>query len=240
MSKVRHSRMPALFDYWQSLTGLLLALFIAGHILFEASILLGPNAMERMTLLFEGYYFFGSRHPIFITILAIILFVLIIVHAGLAMRKFPQQWRQYKIFREHMARFGHEDTTLWMVQVVTGFAIFFLGPVHLVMMMTHPDLIGPWLSSQRVVEGWMWPLYLVLLFSVVLHAFVGLYRLAVKWGWFEGADYRKSRRSMKGVLKAAIFLYLLVGLASLGTYISIGLHADQHPRSLQVIEKDHQ
>ena len=33
----------------------------------------------------------------------------------------------------------------------------------------------------------MWPLYLVMLFAVEFHGGIGLYRLALKWGWFEGA-----------------------------------------------------
>ncbi|WP_456449716.1 fumarate reductase cytochrome b subunit [Hydrogenimonas sp.] len=226
MSKLHHSRIPAYLDFMQSLTGLLLALFIVGHIVFEASILFGPDAMERMTLFFEGYYVFGERHPIIVTFLALFISILFVVHAALAVRKIPSTWLQYRTFRNHMKRFGHEDTYLWMVQVVTGFAMFFLGSVHIYMMMVNPEKIGPYLSAQRVVEGWMWPLYLVLLFCVVLHAFIGLYRLALKWGWFEGKDYRRNRKIMKRIMKTGIFLYILIGLASLGTYVSIGLNLD--------------
>ena len=224
MSKLHHSRVPAYLDFLQSASGLLLALFIVGHILFEASILFGPDAMERMTLFFEGYYLFGERHPGIVSLLAALVLALFVLHALLAMRKFPSSWRQYRAFRVHMKRFAHEDTSLWMVQVVTGFAMFFLGSVHLYQMMVAPEKIGPYLSAQRVVEGWMWPLYLLLLFCVVLHAFVGLYRLAMKWGWFEGRNYRRSRKVMKNLMRAGIVVYILVGLASLGTYVSIGLY----------------
>jgi len=223
MSKLHHSRVPAWLDFIQSATGLLLALFIVGHIVFEGSILLGPDAMEKMTLFFEGYYLFGERHPGIVSLLAAVVFTLFVVHALLAMRKIPSTWRQYRAFRLHMKRFRHEDTSLWMVQVVTGFAMFFLGSVHLYTMMTEPGEIGPYLSARRVVEGWLWPLYLLLLFCVVLHAFVGLYRLAMKWGWFEGKNYRRSRKVMKNLMRLGIVAYLLLGLASLGTYIRIGL-----------------
>jgi fumarate reductase subunit C len=222
MERLRHSRVPARLDYLQSATGLLLALFIAGHILFEASILLGEDAMERMTLFFEGYYLFGERHPGIVSALAAAVFAIFILHALLAIRKFPGSWRQYTIFRTHQKRFAHEETTLWLVQVITGFLMFFLGSVHLYFMMTQPGQIGPELSARRVVDGWMWPLYLLLLFCVVAHAFVGLYRLALKWGWFEGRDYRKSRVIMRNMMRTAIVLYLTVGLVSLGTYIAIG------------------
>ena len=38
---------------------------------------------------------------------------------------------------------GHDDTKLWFAQAFTGFAMFFLGSVHLYVIMTHPDQIGP-------------------------------------------------------------------------------------------------
>ena len=235
MSKLHHSRVPAYLDFIQSVSGLLLALFIVGHIIFEASILLGPDAMETMTLFFEGYYVFGERYPIIITFLAAFIFFLFILHSGLAMRKIPSTYLQYKAFNDHKNRFRHEDTSLWMVQVVTGFAMFFLGSVHLYFMMVNPSKIGPYLSAQRVVEGWMWPLYLLLLFCVVLHTFIGLYRLALKWGWFEGNNYRRSRKIMKNLMRAGIAAYIVIGLASLGTYISIGLQLDEAP--IEKVEK---
>ena len=55
----------------------------------------------------------------------------------------------------------HEDTTLWYWQVVTGFALFFLASVHLYIMLTRPDRIGPFESADRVWTDLMWPLYLV-------------------------------------------------------------------------------
>jgi len=35
-----------------------------------------------------------------------------------------------------------------------------------------------------------------MLFCVELHGGVGLYRLVVKWGWFEGADPNRTRRRL--------------------------------------------
>ena len=93
-----------------------------------------------------------------------------------------------------MGMMRHEDTTLWWWQVVTGFAMFFLASVHLYQMLMHPGLIGPFESADRVWSGRWWPLYLVLLFCVELHGGIGLYRLAVKWGWFAGKDANATRR----------------------------------------------
>ena len=53
----------------------------------------------------------------------------------------------------------HEDTTLWWVQVVTGFALFFFASAHLYQMLMHPGDIGPYESADRVYSGRWWPLY---------------------------------------------------------------------------------
>ena len=226
--KLNQSSTPARLDLVQSATGLILALFIMGHILFEATILISKDAMYAMTRFFEGYYFFGETYPGIISFLAASIFIIIIAHALAALRKFPSNYRQYSIFRKHSARFRHNDTTLWLWQVITGFMMFFLASVHLYMMISNPAEIGPFASADRIVSGWMWPLYLVLLISVVLHAFIGLYRLALKWGWFEGSKPKQSRKIMKKVMIAAIVFYLGVGLAALGTYVVIGIeHSDK-------------
>lgn len=226
--RLNNSSTPARLDFIQSTTGLILGLFIIGHILFEATILISKDAMYAMTRFFEGYYFFGETYPGIISFLAGSIFVIFIVHSLSALRKFPASYRQYRIFRKHAAQFGHSDTTLWLWQVITGFMMFFLGSVHLYMMMANPAEIGPFASADRIVSGWMWPLYLVLLISVVLHAFIGLYRLALKWGWFEGPKPKQSRKVMKKIMIAAVVFYLGIGLAALGTYIAIGIEHLDH------------
>ena len=85
----------------------------------------------------------------------------------------------------------HEDTTLWFWQVVTGFALFFLATMHLYVMLTHPDWIGPYESGDRVWSDTYWPLYLVLLFVVELHGGIGLYRLARQVGLVRRAGRRR-------------------------------------------------
>ena len=96
-----------------------------------------------------------------------------------------------------MRMMRHEDTTLWFWQVFTGFALFFLASVHLYIMLTRPDRIGPYESADRVWSEHLWPLYILLLLAVELHGGIGLYRLAVKWGWFAGTDANATRRRLK-------------------------------------------
>jgi len=221
--RIRKSRLPARLDFLQSATGLFLALFMWLHMFFVSSILLGKDAMYVVTRFFEGKYIFGQSYPGIVSALVALVFTIFIAHAGLAMRKFPISYREYRTFRGHMQMMRHDDTSLWFVQVVTGFAMFFLGSVHLYIMLTHPAQIGPYESADRVWSSLMWPLYLVLLFCVELHGGVGLYRLAVKWGWFEGRNPRESRQKLKQFKWGLTAFFLVLGLLTLAAYIKIGI-----------------
>jgi fumarate reductase subunit C len=220
------SRWPAKLDFAQSASGLLLGVFMWGHMLFVSTILVSEDAMWAVAKFFEGYFLLGKPYPILVSFVVAGVFTLFIVHAALALRKFPINYGQYRTYRDHMAMMRHEDTTLWYWQVVTGFAMFFLASVHLYQMMMHPEQIGPWASADRVWSGSWWPLYLVLLFAVELHGGIGLYRLAVKWGWFAGADDRATRRRLKALKWALSTFFIALGLATLAAYIKIGMGRD--------------
>ncbi len=229
--RVRKSRMPARLDLAQSLSGLALGVFMWVHLVLVASILLGKDAMMAVTRFMEASFLRPGEprgYPILVCAVAVTVFSLFVIHAALAMRKFPASWKQNRIFRSHMDMMQHSDTNLWYTQVVTGFVMFFLGSVHLYVMMTQFDKIGPYASSDRIVTGWFWPLYLVLLFSVELHGAVGMYRLCVKWGVFDGKDPRQTRKRLKLAKNFITVFFLTLGLLSLGAYVKIGLeHSDR-------------
>lgn len=218
---------PARLDFIQSASGLVLALFMWAHMFFVSTILLGKDVMYNVTRFFEGYYFFGESYPIIVTIAAGTVFFIFIAHATVAIRKFPSNYKQYKIMSNHIKSFNHDDTKLWFWQIFTGFAMFFLGSVHLYIIMTHPADIGPYASADRVVSEWMWPLYILLLLAVELHGSIGMYRLAMKWGWFEGSDAKKSRIKLRKYKYAITIFFLTLGFLTLAAYIKIGIeHKD--------------
>ena len=148
--------------------------------------------------------------------------VFFIFHAFLAMRKFPISYRQYLRLKTNSDLLNHGDTKLWIIQVVTGFALFFLGSIHLYTMLTNPGNIGPYASSDRVFSDLMWPLYIVLLIAVEFHGSIGLYRLSVKWGWFEGEDSKVSRKKLKKVKIILTIVMLTLGIMTLIAYMKIG------------------
>jgi fumarate reductase subunit C len=226
--RARKSRWPARLDLTQSATGLVLVLFMWGHMFFVSSILVGKDAMWTITKFFEGYFFFGASYPWIVSMVAAVVIALIVTHAMLAVRKFPINYRQFKTFRGHMRMIHHEDTTLWFWQVFTGFALFFLASVHLYIMLTRPDRIGPFESSDRVWSEHLWPLYILLLLAVELHGGIGLYRLAVKWGCFTGQDANATRHRLKMLKWAITVFFLALGFATLVAYIKIGIEHQGH------------
>jgi succinate dehydrogenase subunit C len=220
--RARKSHWPARLDFVQSVSGLFLGLFMWGHMAFVSTILISKDAMWWVTKMFEGYFVFGKPYPGIASGVVALVSVAFILHAFLAMRKFPANFAEYKSFIGHRKMLRHEDTTLWWVQAVTGFALFFLASVHLYQMLMHPGNIGPYESADRVWSGRWWPLYLVLLLCVELHGGVGLYRLAVKWGWFEGDDPRRTRELLKRLKWGLTVFFLALGLLTLAAYMKIG------------------
>lgn len=220
---VRKSRWPARLDALQSVSGLILALFMWGHMFFVSSILLGKDVMWTVARAFEGYFIFGRSLPWLVSLVVAAIFSLVVLHAMLALRKFPSSYRQLRAFRDHAEAMKHGDTTLWGWQALTGFALFFMASIHLYIMLTRPDRIGPFESADRVWTDHFWPLYLVLLFVVELHGGIGLYRLAVKWGWFAGGDPAAARRRLKTLKWALTAFFLVLGLATLAAYVKIGI-----------------
>ncbi|MFO1398459.1 MAG: fumarate reductase cytochrome b subunit [Burkholderiales bacterium] len=227
-ARPRRSRWPARLDLVQSGTGLVLALFMWGHMFFVSSILLGKDAMWTITKMFEGYFLFDRAYPGIVSLVVAAITVLLVVHAALAVRKFPINYRQFREYREHMRLMRHEDTTLWYWQVLTGFALFFLAAPHLFQMLTQPGMIGPFESGDRVWSYTWWPLYLVLLFAVELHGGIGLYRLAVKWQWFGGSTPDATRKRLKVFKWALTAFFLALGLATLSAYVKIGIQHSDH------------
>jgi fumarate reductase subunit C len=224
----KKSRLPAKLDFMQSFTGGFLALFMWGHMLFVSSILISKDFMYTITKFFEGSFIFNEGQPIIVSIIAFIVFVIFIVHAALGMRKLPSNFKQYQVIKAHAKSMNHDDTKLWFTQAFTGFAMFFLGSVHIYIIMTHSADIGPYASSDRVWSEWMWPLYILLLLAVEFHGTIGLYRLCVKWGWFDGENPKATRKTLKKVKWSLTVFFLVLGFASLAAYMKIGMEQVQN------------
>ena len=193
-------------------TGLVLALFMWGHMVFVGSILTGNLGFDWLAEKLEVWFI---AQP---TVIAI--FALFLVHAVLAARKIPAQLRE----RRKMLELGrgmqrvHEESVLWIWQVRTGMIVLVLGSFHLVLMFV--DIFTPlWgerigieaVTSLERVQAGLWLPYAILLVCVEFHASVGLYRLAVKWGMFS----KLGRSTLHTIERVILWLFLGLGVVIL-------------------------
>ena len=214
-------------------TGLVLALFMWGHVILVGSILTGERGFDWMAMMLEDYYI---AQP---TVAAI--FALFIVHAIFASRKIPAQLQERRRIielakglkrsggesvptrRDNSPFVPHLESMLWIWQVRTGMIILVLGSFHLILIGVDifTPLFGQYAgiesatSLARVAAG-LWVPYAILLLCVEFHASVGLYRLAVKWG----AGFLPHRRIMHRIEQ--VIFWLVLGLGTLTLLVLAG------------------
>ena len=222
-----------LYEVLSGGTGLLLALFMWGHVVLVGSILTGERGFNWLAGMLEDYYI---AQP---TVAGVML--LFIVHAILAARKIPAQLRERKRLlqlakglsasgrekvatrTEHSPFRPHVESMLWIWQVRTGMVILVLGSFHLVLlaMDVFTSLYGEIAgieaaTSMARVSAGLWIPYAVLLLCVEFHASVGLYRLAIKWG----ADLWMSRQTMHRIER--VIFWVVLGLGGLTLFVLAG------------------
>jgi len=214
-------------------TGLVLALFMWGHVILVGSILTGERGFDWLAMMLEDYYI---AQP---TVAAI--FATFLVHAVLASRKIPAQLaerRQMIDLAKGLSQSGRErvptrrdnspfvphlESMLWIWQVRTGMVILVLGSFHLILIGVDifTPLFGEYAgiesatSMSRVTAG-LWLPYAILLLCVEFHASVGLYRLAVKWG----AGFLPHRRYLHRIEQ--FIFWLVLGLGTLTLLVLAG------------------
>lgn len=200
------------YELLGSSTGLVLALFMWGHMVFVGSILTGSKGFDWLAEILEVYFIAQPT--------VIVIFALFLVHAVFAARKIPAQLAE----RRKMIELGkglrglHEESILWIWQVRTGMIVLVLGSFHLVLL--GIDVFTP-LWGERVgiesvtslgrVQAGLWLPYAILLICVEFHASIGLYRLAVKWGVFS----RLGRRTLHNIERVILWLFLVLGFVIL-------------------------
>ncbi len=213
-----------LFELISSGSGLVLAVFMWGHMFLVGTILFGERGFDWLASTLEEFYIAQPT--------VVVIFALFLIHALFAARKIPRQLRErraMKAMADNLRSVGkrrsnsddatgmtrpHLESWLWIWQVRTGMVMLVLGLAHLVLIAI--DVFTPWFgqitgieaatSTARVRDGLIIP-YAVLLLCVEFHAGVGLYRLAVKWGL--GA--RLSRTTLWRIEKIIFWVFLILG-----------------------------
>lgn len=194
------SRSSAYLDWLQMLTGAGLILFMWAHMVLVASVIFGPGAMNAIAHFFEATYMAQVGGPF--------IGLVFLLHFVLAARKIPFRAEQQSRIWKHARMLAHRDTWLWLVQVVTAMLILIMGAIHMWVVLTDLPITAQ-KSAVRIQGGFWMMFYLFLLPLVELHVGVGLYRIAVKWG-FVGRDKRsKMKRFEYGITGIFIFIGLI-------------------------------
>lgn len=216
----RASRKPAIYDVAQSVTGLILGLFLFCHMAFTSSIQLGKDVFYNLVQISGGAPIFGHEQAWMHVLFVGFITLCVIIHALCALRRFPTSYKKLRDIRGHVTFVHHEDTTLWFIQFVTAIILTGLVFPHVLSMLFNPSGIGPELSGIHTYH--MGLVYtLIFLVATELHGMIGLYRLAVKWDVVKGRCHTL-RRNMVYVAIAMI----VCGSLTAWTFFNIGANAD--------------
>ncbi|QSX30413.1 fumarate reductase cytochrome b subunit [Shewanella cyperi] len=218
MTNKTASRWSGYLDLGQSLSGVILVLFLWTHLLLVSSILIGPEAMDWVARTMELSFLSADGHgyPWVVSLIAIGIALLALLHVVVAIQKIPLNLKQQKALASQMQIVNHGDTRLWRWQAITGVVILLLLPIHLWLIGSAPETIGPVGSARRIWGEYGYLFYLPLLLTVELHAAVGLYRAALKWGLVSDSAGRSRLKTLKTVFSLA---FVIIGLAALLAFI---------------------
>lgn len=200
----RNPKTEAYLDLLETASGIALVGFLWAHMLFLASILIGPNSFDTLAHFFDYFYLSYTGVPIIILIA--------LIHFVVAGRRIPTRIQEQKIVWQHAKLLRHTDTWTWVFQVITGMAILVLAGIHLWLILSQWPIESQ-ISAERIKSFWWY--YLILLALAEYHASIGVYRVFVKWGWFP-------RKSIWTVLKFITLIVVGVGLAIIWVLYSLG------------------
>lgn len=224
----RRSKYLAYCDVAQSVTGLILGLFLFCHMAFTSSVNFGKDLFANLIETSGGAFINGEEHLWMHVVFVGFIFVCVVIHALCALRRFPTSYRQCRDIKAHYRLLRHEDTTLWMVQLVTAFLLFLLVFPHLMSMLTNPGGFDPNLIGVHTYHNGLLYTFIFLVVTE-LHGMIGLYRLAVKWDIFAKnpergiIDQRQGDRAgLRKTMLGVALLMIVMGSITIWTNYSIG------------------
>ena len=203
---LQNPRYVARIELVEMLSGVLLVLFMWGHLTMLGTILFGEQTMNSLARFLESVYLAQVG--------AVAIVFLVAIHFFAAGRKLPMRLREQAAFWTLARKLRHLDTWLWLVQAVSGMLILVFVGIHLWFILTTFPIQAV-KSSVRVASSLGW-LYAPMVLIVELHLGVGLYRILVKW--------TAMNRGMSSALKWALTTaFVVVGYWILWTFWTIGL-----------------
>jgi fumarate reductase subunit C len=179
--------------------------FMWMHMTLVASVVISPSIMNAIAGFFEATGLAQVGGPL--------VFLLFLAHFALAARKIPFRLEGQKTILEQAKLLHHTDTWLWIVQVVSAMIILVMGAIHMWVVLSDLPITAA-KSAARIQSGaWIF-FYLLLLPLVELHVGIGLYRIAVKWGFVQ----RSGRKGFKGGENLLTLIFITIGLLALARF----------------------
>jgi fumarate reductase subunit C len=212
LNKVTNPKTDMYIDIAESISGILLVGFLWMHMLFVGTIIVSPELFDRLSVGLDRYYLAQIGIPATV--------LLILIHILLAVRRIPLRLRDMRIAWRVTHMINHFDTWVWLVQIITALIIGIMASIHIWYVMADWP-IRSFTSALRVSAsgpadpsfgGFNFPFmivfYVLLLVAGEFHAGFGLYRIFVKWGWF-------NRHRVSYVLKTITAIIIAIGLLAL-------------------------
>jgi fumarate reductase subunit C len=191
-------------DVATSISGAALTAFLLMHMALLSTVLAGATTLDALAEFLERYYLLHIGAPP--------LILLLLAHVVLVTRKAPTTFRQQWTLVRQLRQMTHLDTWTWAFQVVSGAALMVFASIHLWVSLTELPIEAA--KSGDRVSTFLWFDILFVLF-VVGHAFIGLYRITVKWGLL-------SRRGAYAALATLTAVVLAVEFAIVSSFFTLG------------------
>lgn len=188
-------------DFWQAVSGAILAIFICVHLVLEGSVVISPAITNWIGWAMEETYMAQVAAPI--------ILLIIVWHFWIAARKMPFRAGELQVYLSHSKALKDFDTTLWLVQVFTAIIILVGAFFHVYTVMTDMP-IEVWKSTERLHMGWI-VFYVFFLPACILHTGIGIYRICVKYGIIS----KRARVFWRGIIWAGMGAYMLLGICAL-------------------------
>lgn len=204
-----------------AVTGLILAVFVLGHMLGNLQIYQGPEKLNHYAQLLR------ISMPLLWTV-RVVLLLTVILHIVAALQVTLQNWRS-RPQKYAVAAYQEADiasrTMIWGGLVVGAFVIYHL--LHLTLGVAHPDFQHLATTPQvadvyhNVVTGFRVPL--VSLFYIVANILLALHLYHGMWSWFQtlGFSHPKYNRARR-VFATAYAVVIAVGNISIPVSVLAG------------------
>lgn len=197
-----------------AVTGLILAVFVLGHMAGNLQIYQGPEKLNHYAQLLR------VSMPLLWTV-RLILLISVVLHIVAAVQVTLQNWRsrpqKYKVSAYQEADIASR-TMIWGGLVVAAFVVYHL--LHLTLGTAHGSF-KPGDVYHNVVSGFQVPL--VSLFYILANLFLALHLYHGMWSWFQtlGFSHPKYNRARR-VFATVYALVIAVGNISIPVSVLAG------------------